>query len=614
MVCFLSQIGGVEVNKRLLKMGWPILALFICGIAIFIERMGLKYDGQTQTFQTVSMQNEEVFSSAVEAEKECLVLVDSNDDFGEEMIFVLDDMRVGYDVVDVTKEAIPKLTAYRTIVVTFADLTLIKNDLQSMIEWVKNGGNLMNTHTFQLNSAFKVIESKLGIVEDTRDYASIDGITILNDFMIGGNETFSYDTAMDVSLSVCLDRDSKTYIESRKGHVPILWERNYGNGKFVIMNLEMTGKENRGWLSAAYTLLQDVGIYPVINASSFYIDDFPSPDPEGENEYITRDFNMSIADFYTNVWWPQFLTWEQKYHIVHTGLIIEDYNDNVEAPFYKQTDKQNFDFYGNMLLNHGGEIGIHGYNHMPLCLEGFDFKGMYDGYNQWKTKEDMKTALLEVQSFASSLYPSQKFSVYVPPSNLLSTEGREALKETLPNLKAIASVYLPDDDDCAYDQEFEVSEDGIVETPRIVSGYIISEYMKRNAYTELNFHYVQSHFVHPDDVLDQQRGANLGWKRLSMLFEKYLSWLYTSAPNIRNVTGSGMADAVKVYDALSMQKQWGENSLSISLGGFSKEAYLMMRLNVSSIKDIQGATYEHVTGNLYLLHANSDKVTITWEE
>ena len=49
-------------------------------------------------------------------------------------------------------------------------------------------------------------------------------------------------------------------------------------------------------------------------------------------------------------------------------------------------------------------------------------------------------------------------------------------------------------------QEFEVAKDGIVEQPRIISGAIIDDYMKMAALSELNMHFVNSHFIHPDDL------------------------------------------------------------------------------------------------------------------
>ena len=56
-----------------------------------------------------------------------------------------------------------------------------------------------------------------------------------------------------------------------------------------------------------------------------------------------------------------------------------------------------------------------------------------------------------------------------------------------------------------------MASDGIVEQPRIVSGGMVDDsYMRLAAASELNMHYVSTHFMHPDDLLDPDRGAKGG--------------------------------------------------------------------------------------------------------
>ena len=47
-------------------------------------------------------------------------------------------------------------------------------------------------------------------------------------------------------------------------------------------------------------------------------------------------------------------------------------------------------------------------------------------------------------------------SVYVPPSNVLSEQGRKMLAQKFPQIKTIASNYFAGE--CAYTQEFEVAD------------------------------------------------------------------------------------------------------------------------------------------------------------
>ncbi len=82
------------------------------------------------------------------------------------------------------------------------------------------------------------------------------------------------------------------------------------------------------------------------------------------------------------------------------------------------------------------------------------------------------------------------------------------LAQKFPQIKTIASNYFPGE--YAYVQEFETADDGIVEQPRIISGAIIDDYMQMAALSELNMHFVNSHFMHPDDLLDEDQWSCTG--------------------------------------------------------------------------------------------------------
>ena len=123
-----------------------------------------------------------------------------------------------------------------------------------------------------------------------------------------------------------------------------------------------------------------------------------------------------------------------------------------------------------MLLNNGGELGFHGYNHMPLCLEGIDEDKQYGDYKLWKSSEDIETALEELRNFSEKLFPENDFCVYVPPSNIISKDGIKALTQADSNIKIIASVFIKDAKEAAYEQEFGVDENGIINTPRTKIG------------------------------------------------------------------------------------------------------------------------------------------------
>ena len=264
-----------------------------------------------------------------------------------------------------------------------------------------------------------------------------------------------------------------------------------------------------------------------------------------------------------------------------------------------------------MLLHRGGELGYHGYNHQPLSLSDTDYGDVLP-YKTWDSVDAMDRAVTELISFGTEMFPGTTMSVYVPPSNVLSEEGRALLASKYPQIRTIASNYFPGE--FAYVQEFEVADDGIVEQPRIISGCIIDSYMQMAALSELNMHFVNTHFMHPDDLLDEDRGAALGWETLKNRLDEYMTWLDTSAPSLRNLTGSELSGAIQRYGGLTVEKKITDQEIRLQLGNLYDTAYLFVRVNEGTPGDVTGGSLTHLTGKLYLLCADSPEVVIQVEK
>lgn len=152
---------------------------------------------------------------------------------------------------------------------------------------------------------------------------------------------------------------------------------------------------------------------------------------------------------------------------------------------------------------------------------------------------------------------------------------------------------------------------GIVDQPRVISGFIMDEFMTLASVSELNLHFTNSHFTHPDDALDPERGAELGWREMKRRFDRFLSNLYESAPGLRNLTGTEASAAVQRFAAVAPAWEHTENGVRITIGNFYDEAQFLVRFNEGTPEDIMGGNLTHLTGGLYLLCATEDTVEIT---
>ena len=591
----------------------------VIALILFVELSGIRVRYTEKDLHLLPEDRIVTKAQAVSAlQTETLLVWDSTEPTSalayEQFVVLLDDMKVGNDKVDLAKESIPSFADYKNVIVLLAVLSPLGEDVLEICDWVHGGGHAWFPLTIQKEAHSTVIESKMGIKESSYEFATVDSIYLREGFMIGGGRAFAVPGPFESARVVQLQDDVTVYANrGDPSGIPLVWKTSYGDGCFVVDNFGICDKAYRGFYAASYSLLADVCVYPVINGSAVYLDDFPSQIPEGFNPYISRDYSTTVRDFYINIWWPDMLNLADKFGLKYTGLAITSYNDVTDGTADAKPDTGHFLSFGNMLLRRGGELGYHGFNHQPLCLSNCDYKGEYD-YNTWESTDAMQSAFDALVSLCEELFPEVEFAAYVPPSNLLSAEGREFLLAEYPAVKTISGIYFEDSKlDFSCTQEFDVDENGVVDQPRITYSCVPNAFVGISAISELNMHFVHNHFTHPDDALDPERGGELGWEKLCENFDSYLSWVYGSAPMLRNFTATEMSAAVQRYIAVVPQTTLTESSMELSIGNFYDEAQFIVRFNEKEPDTLRGGRLSHIVGDIYLLEATEETVVISFK-
>ncbi len=594
-----------------------VWAMFMAiALVLLVESLGVHY-GATR-FDITYLDRDKAIpaADAIAGEKATnLLVIDSSQEGVSDAESMLDrvllDMKVPTVTVDLAQgDEIPTLKQYQTMVIAMPNLDPLGEHVLQIMQWVKKGGGVMFAMTPEKTGYLDVIGPQIGIESSAYKYVVTEGITPSKDFMLGGGQTYMFSDPFKSSLSVALNDRAQVEAVSSDGRTPLVWRSSVGSGTAVMCNIGIYVKMVRGFYASAFSLLSSAMAYPVINSAAFYLDDFPSPVPSGNGKYIKRDYNMSISEFYSQVWWPDLVRLAERYGIRFTGVMIENYGDDTKNDPVRQTDNTQFEYYGGLLLRQNGEIGYHGYNHQPLVLPNTDYGNEYT-YVQWPNRKAIVDSLNELIAFQKTVLPAATSSVYVPPSNILSSEGRKIIGEDVPQIRAIASMAFPPDSSLEYVQEFGVAADGVVEAPRIVSGSMVNNsYMRLAAVSELNMHYVSTHFMHPDDLLDEDRGAKEGWETYRKGLEDYLDWLEQSAPSIRMQTGTECAAAVQRFSGLTVSMATSDDSWDLHLGNLIDQGWLMFRANNGTPGRVRGGSLTKLTGNLYLLKATSATVHI----
>ena len=200
------------------------------------------------------------------------------------------------------------------------------------------------------------------------------------------------------------------------------------------------------------------------------------------------------------------------------------------------------------------------------------------GYQPWDNTADMAASLKELDEIRQRLFPSVTFKTYVPPSNYLSSQGREAVKQAFQDVRVIAGTLSSEGEEgeiCR--QDFETGKDGIVDFPRITSGMILDDYGRFQMVNGIGLYGVMSHFIHPDDLFDAERGQGKTWQQLYESYCQMMEWYHSSYPTMRSLTADMAADALQVCENAVPHIIYGEDEITGSIENFTGESFFWLR-------------------------------------
>ena len=441
------------------------------------------------------------------------------------------------------------------------------------------------------------------------------GIHFLTNFVLGvQGKTFEKGTIYATAArELVLASDPEVEAESVTG-VPLVWRHAYGGGNIYAYNgTERDDKTNEGLLAAMIAHCGADSLYPVVGVKLFFLDDFPAPTPEGDFSKIYEETGLSTADFYRKAWWPWMLAAAKRYDLKYTGVMIETYGAQVHGPFHElpgRAARDNVIIYGRELLQAGGELGLHGYNHQSLAPAGYGED--VHGYVPWESEQDMIEATQELYRYAKSLYPGYEFRVYVPPSNVLSPEGKDAVKQAVPTLKIIASLYDGPPSEKAYYQNYKRNDDGSYELPRISAGFLPDSITRWSVDSLINHRGVFAHFVHPDEMFYKE-SKDKSWADMREGLTNFLDETEAQYPWLTPVTASESTRYFDDYFDVDYRVVRRPESLEIHAWNYRGEARFLLRSDKVLDRTV-GCTTDVVGDSVYFVRMTGDSARLYWRD
>ena len=92
-----------------------------------------------------------------------------------------------------------------------------------------------------------------------------------------------------------------------------------------------------------------------------------------------------------------------------------------------------------------------------------------------------------------------------------------------------------------------------------------------------------------------------------------MKWLSTSAPRLRNFTGTEFSAAVQRFAAVAPIIEKHEDKMVVQIENFYDDAQFLIRFNEKKSDTVTGGRLTHLTGNIYLLEADRETITISFK-
>jgi hypothetical protein len=509
-----------------------------------------------------------------------------------------------------------KINGYSSVIIIAEDFTgMNKEVFLDIKKFIEDGGSLII-----LERSFKSPFNSMAGILHTDGFIETSGVKFYTSFF-PGMETIkpSGKVVSGSSLKVNLSPDVDI-IAASDDDTPLLWEMPYGNGRIIYSNTSIfEGNTSRGLLTQLIAYGNDYFIMPVFNSKIAHIDDFPAPIPEGNNKKIYDEYNMNNINFFKKVWWPDMEAIAQRQKLRYTGFIIGDYTDATDKDNISDfTDKlkETTGYFGREIFQDGGELGVHGYNHFSLALEGGINFDDY-GYTPWTSIDDMVFSLEKLKGLTKDLYGEEvKIFSYVAPSNLITKDGKKALTLALPNLKSISGIY-----EGAYEPGLLIQEIGrdpdypeLYSLPRFSAGFHYSEDLMWSVYNAIGAYGIVSHFIHPDDLTDLERGHGKSWEELKKEYEEIFFQVNTNFPLLdKDVQSDATLKYMKIEDLEISYEKVG-NVIKVNFGNYKGSVNTFLRIRGNKIKQVENGEFHLIEktkkDNLYLVRFDAEKSKI----
>lgn len=482
------------------------------------------------------------------------------------------------DVQEITPEEIGSIESSPYTIIILTGETTSRWPFTELKRYVEQGGNLVFANRFRDETWNELT----GIEELGEFVPDVYGLNFEETIFPGYKDLNPPDDLFVHSVVDSAISDDARVMLSAEGF-PVLWEYRVGQGNVLYWNTTITSQKMiRGLFVQTLGTMPPVFVTGQAAVKVMYIDDFPAPVMDGKMKDVSATpLDKSVKDFFAEDWWEDMIDLTEDHDVVYTGAMIGTYEEEmklVDEPLIKRGEFPML-YFGRKLLAHGGEIGLHGYNHQSLVTADEPIDPTY-GYIPWDDKEEMKRSLLQAESVFANYFPAETLKSYVPPSNALNRTGIDAIAEALPELRTIASLYTGESEKGDFVQEFEfdATHPELFHFPRVTSDYGEENGSIFQMVDAIANFGVFSHFIHPDDVIDPDRAFGRDWDTMFASLRKIMRDVNMEYPHLEAYTQHYATEKMIAYQQADLNITFDDRVIYLAGEGLVNPSHFIVRL------------------------------------
>lgn len=489
----------------------------------------------------------------------------------------------------------------------------MKTDISVLASYTDLGINLIFCNLPDVTEVSKnpKLRQILGINAIIRKRVKVEGIRLMDGFLLGGIKEYILDETMektqqDMDLimpwyrisggakmfmhGMMEDEEMEKYYMMPEGDVitknqnlpAVIWRNKYRNAMAFAVNADyLSSNTGIGILSAMMLELKDYDIYPVINAQNLVILNFPDLADENQTEMMKR-YSQSLEAVYRDIIWPGLVSVAQQNNYKMTCLLMPqmEYKDDVKPKedvlVYYMKLFQEQDIEGGLSGTYGDDIGVsekldHDINFLKQVMPDYTILSFYQG-------------------------------------NMSDDEVAGALKrDRLSKVRTVFTDYGDSKDLVSYDWSSILKQSGISD------GYshTFSENLRMmSIQTALGYSNIQ---IDVNPIAYPVRDED-SWEKLSRKYAGNTSTYWKRFRKFEKTTLSESNARIRRFLALDYEQERKGNTLTVNISHFEKECYFVLRTHGEDIKEATGAEFEKIEDGAFLITATEENVQLELEE